>query len=93
MDDVISLQPLDGTLAHNYSPRCRFIGMGDRYSAKTTGTGTNQILHAEDRLDLAFVRGNLYTVLSGSPLRSSMALARGWRGSRKGLHRLRLTCL
>lgn len=32
-------------------------------------------------------------MLSGSPLRSSMALARGLRGSRKGLRRLRLACL
>lgn len=74
MDNVISLQPLDGTLAHNYSPRCHFIGMGDRYSAKTTGTGTNQVLHGrrvsatEDRCDLVFLRGNrenLYTPSSG----------------------------
>lgn len=69
MDNVISLQPLDGTLAHNYSPRCHFIGMGDRYSAKTTGTGTNQVLHGrrvsatEDRCDLVF-----FTWKQGKPL-------------------------
>lgn len=50
--------------------------MRDRFLPKTA------------RLSLCFHVGtkkSVYIVLSGSPLRSSMALARGWRGSRKGL--------
>lgn len=36
---------------------------------------------------------NVYIVLSGSPRQSSMALAGGLRGNRKGLYRLHLACL
>lgn len=62
MDDVISLQPLDGILAHDYSPPWHFIGTDDRYSAKTR-TGTKQILQDRQisankgQFDLVFPRG------------------------------------
>lgn len=48
------------------------------------------------RLILCFHVGtgkNVYIVLSGSPRQSSMALAGGLRGNRKGLYRLHLACL
>lgn len=76
--------------------------MDDRYSAKTI-TGTNGVrydihIYAKKnaRLILCFHVGtgkNVYIVLSGSPRQSSMALAGGLRGNRKGLYRLHLACL
>lgn len=77
--------------------------MDDRYSAKTI-TGTNWVrydihIYAKKknaRLILCFHVGtgkNVYIVLSGSPRQSSMALAGGLRGNRKGLYRLHLACL
>lgn len=76
--------------------------MDDKYSAKTI-TGTNWVrydihIYAKKnaRLILCFHVGtgkNVYIVLSGSPRQSSMALAGGLRGNRKGLYRLHLACL
>lgn len=98
--DVTS--PLDGTIAQTYNLLHRFTGMDDRYSAKTI-TGTNGVrydihIYAKKnaRLILCFHVGtgkNVYIVLSGSPRQSSMALAGGLRGNRKGLYRLHLACL
>lgn len=85
--------PLDGTLAQTYSLSHHLIGMNDRYSAETTGA--NQNLHDRHtsakkiaRSILCFDVGtgkSVCIVLSSSPLQSSMALARGLRGSRKSL--------
>lgn len=100
MDDVISLQPLDGILAHNYSPPFdisleRMTGTVQKQEqGQNKSYETDRFLPTKGSLILCFHVGKgkkrLYCVVfnTGSPLRSLMALARGWRGSRKGLHRL-----
>lgn len=71
------------------------------WTVQKTVTGTNQILHGISAkkmpvwscVSMCEQEKASILCLSGSPLLSSMALARGLRGSRKDLRRLRLVCL